>query len=124
MTSTPSPASEPGRFSALIVYVLYLLSIPSLAVFALLGVIVALSARNGAGPIARTHLDYQVRIWFTSFWWTVALALVMIVGWILTIVLIGFPIIWIAGIGFFLIFIWFTLVSLLGMLALLDGRAK
>ncbi|MBL8530118.1 MAG: hypothetical protein JNK94_00155 [Hyphomonadaceae bacterium] len=126
MTTPPaySPADEPGRFSALVVYLLYLLSIPSLAVFALVGVIVALAARDGAGPLARSHLDYQVRIWFTSFWWTIALAVLMVIGWILTIVLIGLPIIWIAGVGFFIIFIWFTVVSLLGLLALLDGRRK
>ena len=126
MTTPPaySPADEPGRFAALVVYLLYLLSIPSLAVFALVGVIGALAARDGAGPLARSHLDYQVRIWFTSFWWTIALAVLMVIGWILTIVLIGLPIIWIAGVGFFIIFIWFTVVSLLGLLALLDGRRK
>lgn len=108
----------------MLVYGLYLLSIPSFALFALVGVILALAARDGAGPLARSHLDYQVRIWFTSFWWTIALGILLVVGWILTVVLVGFPIIWIAGVGFFIIFIWFTVVSLLGLLALLDGRGK
>lgn len=123
MTSLPSPV-EPGRGTAMLVYVLYLLSIPSAAVFALLGIIVALSARDGAGPLARSHLNYQVKIWFTSFWWTVALILLSIVGGILTLVLVGFPILWLAGIGFFLIFLWFTIVSLLGLMALLDNRPR
>lgn len=124
MTPSPSPSLEPGRGSAVLVYVLYLLSIPSAAVLALIGVIVALSAKDGAGPLARSHLDYQVRIWFTSFWWTVVLLVLTVVGGVLTVVLVGFPILWVAGIGFFVIFIWFTVVSLLGLLALLDNRPK
>lgn len=108
----------------MLVYVLYLLSIPSAAVFALVGVIVALAARDGAGPLARSHLDYQVRIWFKSFWWTIALCALAIVGALLTIVLIGFPILWLVGLGFLIIFIWFTVVSLFGLLALLDNRPR
>jgi uncharacterized membrane protein len=104
--------------------VLYLLSIPSFAIFALLGVIVALSGRTGAGPIARSHLDDQVRIWFVAFWWAVGLALAALIGIVLTIVLIGFPILWLVGIIGFVVMLWFTVKSLLGLLALLDNRAR
>ena len=48
MTTTPLSAPEPGRTSAFLVYVLFLLSIPSAAIFALFGVIVALAARDGS----------------------------------------------------------------------------
>jgi uncharacterized membrane protein len=123
MSTTPLPAAEPGRTSALLVYVLYLLSIPSAAVFALFGVIVALAARDGAGPLAGSHLAYQTRIWFTAFWWTVILALVGIVGWI-TFPIGGFLLIWLAGLGAGILYIWFTVVSLFGLLALLDNRPK
>lgn len=124
MTTYPSPARESGRTAAFIVYVLYLLSIPSAAVFALIGVIVALMSRNNAGPIARTHLDDQIRIWFIAFWWAVGLAIVWGIGFLLTIVLIGFPIIWIVGAIGFIVMIWFTIKSLLGLLALLAGRPR
>lgn len=123
MTTTPL-ASQPGRLSALAVYVLYLLSIPSFAIFALVGVIVAMAARDGAGPLARSHLDYQIRIWFVAFWWSVAIIIGGLIGWMLTVVLIGFPIlllVWLTAIG---IFIWFTIVSFFGLLALLDGRPR
>jgi uncharacterized membrane protein len=107
----PASAPEPGRSTAFIVYVLYLLSIPSAALFALVGVIVALAGRDGAGPIARSHLDDQVRIWFVAFWWAVGLALFAIIGGILTIVLIGFPILWVVGILCFVVMLWFTIKS-------------
>lgn len=124
MTAHPSPAREPGRSAAFIVYLLYLLSIPSAAVFALIGFIVALVSRNDAGPLARTHLDDQIRIWFIAFWWAVGLAILWGVGLLLTIVLIGFPIIWIVGAIGFIVMIWFTIKSFLGLLALLDGRPR
>ena len=123
-TTPPSSAPEPGRGAAMLVYILYLLSIPSAAIFALIGVIVALASREGASPLARAHLDYQVRIWFTSFWWTIALFILAAIGTVLTIVLVGFPILWLAACGFLIIFIWFTVVSFLGLLALLDNRPR
>jgi len=123
MTSI-SPASEPGRGAALLVYVLYLLSIPSAAIFALIGVIVALSSRDGAGPLARSHLDDQVRVWMIAFWWGVFLVVAAIIGVLLTVILIGFPILWIVGGLGFLVMVWFTIKSALGLLALLDGRPR
>jgi uncharacterized membrane protein len=122
MTTTPSSGSEPGRGAAFIVYVLYLLSIPSLAVFALLGVIVALVSRDGSGPLARAHLDDQVRFWFVAFWWALGVAVACLFGWILTVVLIGFPILMLAWIAALIVGIWFTVKSLLGLLKLLDNR--
>lgn len=106
----------------MLVYGLYLLSIPSAAVFALVGVILALVARDGAGPLARAHLDDQVRFWFVAFWWGVAIAVLGLVGWVLTVVLIGFPILLLVGALALIVGIWFTIKSFLGLLKLLDGR--
>jgi uncharacterized membrane protein len=123
MTST-SPDHEAGSGAAFLVYVLYLLSIPSAAIFALVGVIVALSSRDGASPLARSHLDDQIRIWMIAFWWGVFLVVATIIGAILAVVLIGFPILWIAaGLGF-LVMVWFTIKSALGLLALMDRRPR
>lgn len=124
MSNTPLPAPEPGRSSAFIVYVLYLLSIPSAAIFALFGVIVALAARDGAGPLARSHLDYQIRTWFTAFWWTIGLAILAILGWLTAIIGIGFLLLWAAGLGAVVLYLWFTVVSLIGLLALIDNRPR
>lgn len=122
MTNATYQPPEAGRGSAFAVYVLYLLSIPSAAVFALVGVIVALAARDGAGPLARSHLDEQIRVWFTAFWWAVGIAVITLIGWILSVVLIGIPILLIAGLLSLILLIWFTVVSFFGLLKLLDGR--
>ena len=115
---------EAGRGAAFVVYALYLLSIPSLAVFALIGVIVAIASRSGAGPLARSHLEDQIRVWFIAFWWAIGLAILAVVGVILSPVLIGIPILWLVGFLGLCVMIWFTVKALLGLLALLDGRPR
>ena len=55
---------------------------------------------------------------------TYKLPIAGIVGWTLTIVLIGFPILWIVGALGFLVMVWFTIKSALGLLALLDDRSR
>jgi uncharacterized membrane protein len=124
MTQTNAPLSSDsaGRGTAMLAYVLFLLSIPSAAIFALIGVIVALSGIDGAAPLARAHLQHQVHIWMVTFWWWVVLLIVGVMGAILTLVLIGFPILWLVGAIGFVVMLWFTIKSALGLIALLDGR--
>jgi uncharacterized membrane protein len=118
-----APADQQaGRGAAILGYGLFLLSIPSAAIFALVGVIVALSSIDGSAPLPRAHLQNQVHIWMVAFWWAVTLIILGVVGALLTIVLIGFPILWLVGIAGLLVMIWFTIKSALGLLALLDGR--
>lgn len=120
--ATPQSSDEPGRLSALIVYGLYLFSIPSFAVLALVGVILAYVGRDGAGPLARAHMEDQIRVWWIAVWWGVGVAVLTLVGWALSFILIGIPILFIAaGIGF-IVMVWFTIKGLLGLLKLLDGR--
>lgn len=114
---------EAGRSSAIAAYVLYLLSIPSAGVFALIGVVLAYASRDGASAFARAHLDQAIHIWWVAFAWGVACLLGFIIGGALTIVLIGFPIIWLFALIGFIVMVWFSIKSLLGLLALLDGRA-
>lgn len=114
---------EPGRVAAFIVYGLYLLSIPSAALLAPVGVIVAYVARGAAGPNAGAHLDKAIRLFWIAFMWGVALFVASIVAWMLTIVLIGFPILWVIGVIAFIVMIWFTVMSLIGILRLMERRA-
>lgn len=123
MAHTYAPDAQAGRSSAFLVYCLYLLSIPSLGLFALAGVILAIMSQDGAGPLARAHLREQIAFWWTAFWWAVGLAVLTLIGWALTIVLIGFPILFLAWVGGAIIAIWFTIKSIIGLISLLDSRA-
>ncbi len=114
--------SEAGRGAAFVTYVLYLASIPSAGILALLGVILAYAARDGAEGAARTHVERQIRTWWSAFWACLAIAILGGIGVVLVVVLIGIPIIFLAWLFGLIVMIWFTVTSALGLIALLDGR--
>lgn len=124
MATQETAYPDAGRGAVFVVYALYLLSIPSAAVFALIGVIVAYASRDGAGPLARSHLEDQIRVWWIAFWWAVGIAIATGIGLLLTVVLVGFPILWLAAFAGFIVMVWFTVKAVLGLLALLDGRPR
>lgn len=113
---------ESGRGAAFVTYVLYLVSIPSAGILALVGVILAYAARAQAQGAARGHIEHQIRVWWTAFWWAVAIWVAAIIGAALLVVLIGIPILAFAGLASLVVMIWFTVASALGLIALLDGR--
>lgn len=115
---------ETGRGAAFVAYVLYLVSIPSAGILALVGVILAYAARDSAEGVARAHIENQIATWWTAFWWAVAIWIAGAVGVVLSVVLIGIPILVLAGLASLVLMIWFTIVSALGLIALLDGRAR
>lgn len=104
-------------------YGLYLLSIPSLAVFAPVGAAIAFLNRGEAGTLARAHMDEQLRLFVIAAIWAVALFALSIPAWILTLVLIGIPMLWLIALAGFVVMIWFTVRSALGFLRLLNGEA-
>lgn len=114
--------SDDGRVAAMAGWALYILSIPSAALLAPIGVIVAYATRADSSSWVRTHQDEQIRIFWIAFWWAVGLILLAIPAGILTIVLIGFPILMGLGLAGFLVMLWFTVKSVLGLLRLLERR--
>lgn len=115
---------ETGRGAAFVVYLLYLVSIPSAAILALVGVVLAYAARNEAEGVARTHIEYQIRYWWSAFWISVLIWLLFGIGAALSVVLIGIPIVMLAWLLQILVMIWFTVTSALGFMALIDGRPR
>lgn len=122
MTTTPL-ISDQGKAAALTVYVLYLLSIPSLGILMLAGVMVALICQHNAAGPWRAHLQSQIRLWAILFLWCVALFAAWLVSLALTMVLIGFVLLWLVGIAGFVVMLWFTVKTVIGLIALMEGRA-
>ncbi len=124
--SNPSYFSPPERGSAtaFVTYLLYLMSIPSVGILALIGLVVAYVGREEATGVARTHIEDQIRVWWVAFWWSVAIVLAYIVGAALTVVLIGIPILVLAWLAGLIVAIWFTVKGIFGLIALLDGRPR
>ena len=115
-------SADEGRAAAFITYGLYLFSIPSAALLAPVGVLVAYASRASAGPLARVHLDNAIRLFWVAFRWGIAVAIGTTVSLMLTLVLIGFPLLWLFGALGFFVMVWFTVMSAIGLLNLLGDR--
>ena len=113
----PLTDREAGKSSAAVIYLLYLLSVPSAGILALLGVIWAYAVRGQAAGWVRTHLDKQVRLFWRSVIWAVAIGLVGAV----TVPLLGLGVfVWWAGFG--LLTLWLVVVCVLGLISLVQNR--
>ncbi|MCZ8193955.1 hypothetical protein [Brevundimonas sp.] len=108
-----------GKPAAAVAWLLYILSIPSANLLVILGLLVAYAARSGATGVARQHLDTQIRFFWSVFWWTIGLWILMIVSFLSVIgILLGFVFLGLL----FLLSLWFTVKSVLGLFNLLQDR--
>ena len=112
-----------GKVPALIAWGLYILSIPSANVLVLIGLVVAYAARGSATGLARAHVEAQIRLFWSVFWWTIACWIAIAISIVASVVLIGIPFLILFGILWFLISVWFTVKSVIGLLNLLGDRA-
>ena len=131
MTDLPPPA-DPTRFgaahpsegkpAALIAWGLYILSIPSANILVLVGLIVAYAGRGSANGLARVHIDEQIRLFWSVVWWTVGLWILVAVSFVFSFVLIGIPFLVLSLAALFILHVWFTIKSILGLLNLMSDR--
>ena len=127
MSDAPQPRLEGGHESqgkpaALIAWGLYILSIPSANILVLVGLVVAYAARGSATGVARQHMEAQIALFWSVFWWTIALWVLIAISAVASIVLIGIPFLLLFLALWFLLSVWFTVKSILGIMNLLSDR--
>ena len=131
MTSPSSPdrtgdgrgPADDGRMAAIATWALYILSIPSFAVLVLIGLVIAYAARGSASGVARQHLDAQIRLFWSTFMWTIIFSVLWLVSLLLSTIVIGIPFLFVFWGALFLLMVWFTVKSIFGLIALLGDRA-
>jgi uncharacterized membrane protein len=127
------PRFAPGHESedkpaALIAWGLYILSLPSANLLVIVGLIVAYAGRSGSDGLSRAHIDAQIRLFWSVFWWTillwtgigvwlVSLFIAPVTGLILA------PVAVLLGLSLLLLTVWFTIKSLIGLFRLLGDKA-
>ena len=111
-----------GKTPAGVVYILFILGPFTGGLTALAGWIVAIASRGGADGAPLDHFRRQGRLFWTALLFAIPLAIVSFIGWLTRIVLIGYPIGWLAAIGFFVLSAWFVLSSFFGLLRLQRDR--
>lgn len=123
----PGHESE-GKPAALIAWGLYILSLPSANLLVIVGLIVAYAGRSGSDGLSRAHIDAQIRLFWSVFWWTillwtgigvwfVSLFIAPVTGLILA------PVAVLLGLSLLLLTVWFTIRSLIGLFRLLGDKA-
>ncbi|MBU1347879.1 MAG: hypothetical protein KKA16_13145 [Alphaproteobacteria bacterium] len=127
MTDTSQPRlagghESEGKPAALIAWGLYILSIPSANVLVLVGLVVAYAARGSATGLARQHMDAQIALFWSVFWWTIALWVLIVISMVASVVLVGIPFLLLFLALWFLLSVWFTVKSILGVMNLLSDR--
>ena len=127
MSDASQPRLEPGheaegKPAALIAWALYILSIPSANVLVLVGLVVAYAARGSATGLPRQHIEAQIALFWSVFWWTIALWVLIAISMAASIILIGIPFLLLFGALWFLLSIWFTVKSILGVVNLVSDK--
>ena len=128
MTNAPQPRLEGGHASegkpaAIIAWALFILSIPSATLLVIVGLIVAYAGRGSATGLPRQHIDAQIALFWSVFWWTVGLWVIVAISSLLSTILIGIPFLLLALLLLFILHVWFTVKAILGLLNLLGDRA-
>ena len=125
MTNEPNfTAGRPseGKVGAMIAWALFILSIPSANVLVLVGLVVSYVTRNTATGVARQHIDAQIALFWSVFWWTVAAWVGIVISALASLVLIGIPFLLLFLLAWFLLSVWFTIKSVIGLLNLLNNK--
>ena len=112
-----------GKVAAVIAWGLYILSIPSANLLVLVGLVVAYAGRGSATGLARQHIEAQLALFWSVFWWTMGLWIVVAVSAFLSTILIGIPFLLLALLLLFVLHVWFTIKSILGLINLLSNKA-
>ena len=124
-----SPGHESqGKPAAMIAWGLYILSLPSANLLVIVGLIVAYAGRGGSDGVSRAHLDAQIGLFWSVFWWTVLLWIgfwACVVG-VFSVPAMGVALVPLAVIlllALLLLTVCFTIKSILGLVALMGGKA-
>ena len=111
-----------GKVGALIAWALFILSIPSANVLVLVGLVVSYVTRGTATGVARQHIEAQIALFWSVFWWTIAAWVGIAVSAVASVVLIGIPFLLLFLLAWFLLSVWFTIKSVIGLLNLLNDK--
>jgi uncharacterized membrane protein len=117
MTDRVSYAAAEDRTMPAVVYALYLIGIVN-GLTVLVGLVIALANRGGAGAKMRTHYTFLIRTcWLWVVWLLIGGALV-VWGALFSVVLVGLPFL---GIGWAILgldHVWFAARAILGVIYL------
>ena len=106
-----------------VVYALYLLGFATGGITTIVGIIMAHVQQSTAGPAMRTHYTFLIRTFWIAVVVSVLAGLLMAVGIPLSFILVGIPLVIVAGLAWALVGIWFAVRCIVGLVYLSRGEA-
>ena len=105
-----------------VAYGLYLLAFAT-GITAIVGLIIAYAQRDSAGPVAASHYTFLIRTFWIGLATCVVDGVLFGVVALLSIILIGFPIMGLAWLVLALVGVWWAVRSIVGVIYLARGEA-
>jgi uncharacterized membrane protein len=122
MQTAPALTATEDKVFPAIVYGLYLVGLAN-GLTIILGVILAYASRERASLAMRSHYDFLISTFWLGLFTAIAAGVLMAVGAILSIILIGFPIMGLAWLIFSALGIWFVVRLVVGAVHLARDEA-
>lgn len=122
MTERVDYAAVEDRTMPAVVYGLYLLGLTH-GLTIIIGLIIAYANRDNAGPRMHSHYTFQIRTFWLSIGWFVIGAAIAFWGGIFSFVLVGLPFLWLGVSICGLVWVWFLVRSILGVVHLARDEA-
>lgn len=119
---TTDYAEREDTTMATICYALYLGAFLT-GITAIIGVIIAYAQRDNVGPAMRSHYEFLIRTFWIGLVVMIATAVVAGIGALLSIILIGIPILFLAGVMGTVLTVWYAVRCILGLVACARGEA-
>lgn len=122
MTYHDAGATSDDKTMPAVCYALYLLAFATGGLTALVGAVIAHSQQVQANATMRTHYTFLIRTFWIGLVMLVASSIVMGVGAVLSIILIGIPIMGLAGLMFAATAVWYGVRCIVGLVHLSRGE--
>lgn len=121
MTDFQDYGGSEDRTLPAVIYALYVVGLThGLTIF--IGLIMAYACRGGAGPVMWSHYTFLIRTFWISIGWFVVGAVLMFWGGIFSVILVGLPFLALGGIIFGLVWLWFLIRCIQGVVLLARGE--
>ncbi|MDP3748016.1 MAG: hypothetical protein Q8Q88_13320 [Phenylobacterium sp.] len=118
-TETTVSTTEDRTLPA-VVYGLYLLGLVN-GLTIIIGLVIAYASRESAGPKMASHYQFQIRTFWLALVASIVLGVMTGVGVVLSFILIGIPILLLAGLLWCVLGIWFAVRCIVGLIHLSNG---
>jgi uncharacterized membrane protein len=122
MTDQVSYGATEDKTMPAVCYALYLLAFAT-GITAIIGLIIAYSQRSTAGPAMQSHYTFLIRTFWIGLILMIAGGILFGVGALLSIILIGFPIMAVAWLIMGGAAIWYGVRCIVGLVFLSRGEA-